>query len=71
MPNLKKIGFSIQSCIWISVRFKNVVDAAWAKTGLPVVLLVDEYDKPIIDTLDNEKLADSHRKKLKSFYDPN
>ena len=53
----------------ISSRFKNVVDAAWAKTGLPVVFLVDEYDKPIIDNLGNEKLADAHRKKLKSFYE--
>lgn len=53
----------------ISSRFKNVVDAVWAKTGLPVVLLVDEYDKPIIDNLGNGELADAYRKKLKSFYE--
>ncbi|MBP3270492.1 MAG: AAA family ATPase [Bacteroidales bacterium] len=53
----------------ISSRFKNIVDAAWAQTSLPVVLLVDEYDKPIIDNLGNEEVADAHRKKLKSFYE--
>ena len=53
----------------ISSRFKNVVDAAWTKTGLPVVLLVDEYDKPIIDNLGNEGLSDAYRKMLRSFYE--
>ena len=52
-----------------SSRFKNVVDAVWAQTGSPIVFLVDEYDKPVIDNLDDEPLADTHRRMLKSFYE--
>lgn len=33
-----------------------------------VVLLIDEYDKPIIDYLDNRDQAIAHRKILKTFY---
>ena len=33
-----------------------------------VVLLIDEYDKPIIDYLDNTEQAIDHRKTLKTFY---
>ena len=53
----------------LSARFKNVIDAACRQTELPVVLLVDEYDKPIIDNLGNEELADDHRATLKGFYE--
>ena len=53
----------------VSSRFKNVVDAVWAQTGSPIVFLVDEYDKPVIDNLDDEPLADTHRRMLKSFYE--
>ncbi len=52
-----------------SARFKNVIDAAWAQTRLPVVLLVDEYDKPIVDNLGNDDLVEAHRATLKGFYE--
>ncbi len=38
-----------------SVRFENIIDAAYGKTGKPVVILIDEYDKPIVDNLDREE----------------
>ena len=49
-------------------RFKDVIDAAYAKTGLGVVILIDEYDKPIVDSLGDEKLNDSFRSLLQGFY---
>ena len=49
-------------------RFKDVIDAAYAKTGLGVVILIDEYDKPIVDSLGDEKLNDSFRSLLQAFY---
>ena len=36
--------------------------------GRPVVVLVDEYDKPILDVLDNPELAKTNRDYLKGFY---
>lgn len=49
-------------------RFKDVIDAAYAKTGLGVVILIDEYDKPIVDSLGDEKRNESFRSLLQGFY---
>lgn len=50
------------------LRFKNVILAAYEKTGKSVVVLVDEYDKPLLQSFDNEKLQDGMRDALKAFY---
>ena len=50
------------------LRFQRIIEAAYAKTGLRVVILIDEYDKPIIDNLGNEALADVFRSQLQGFY---
>ena len=39
-----------------SVRFYNIIDAAYEKTGKPVAILIDEYDKPLLDSVGNEPL---------------
>jgi hypothetical protein len=49
-------------------RFEGVIKRASEKTGQRVVILVDEYDKPMLQTLDDEKLQDTYRAILKSFY---
>lgn len=41
----------------IGRRFFNVIKAAKEKTGMPVVVLVDEYDKPLLDTLELDKVV--------------
>ena len=40
----------------------------YEKYDKKIVVLIDEYDKPILDHLDNPQLADSNRKILKDFY---
>ena len=50
------------------MRFEGVIRRAYEKTGRRVVILVDEYDKPILQTIGNEKLQDDYRSTLKSFY---
>ena len=49
-------------------RFKDIIDAAYARTGRQVVILVDEYDKPIVDNLGNEQLTEAFRSQLQGFY---
>ncbi len=52
----------------LSSRFRNVIKAAHEKTGLPVVILVDEYDKPLVSNLDNEELYEHYRSRLSTLY---
>ncbi len=52
----------------IADRFYAVIESAFKKTGRQAVLLVDEYDKPLLSAVDNEPLLDSFRSILKSFY---
>ena len=50
-------------------RFIKVLEAAHLQTGRRAVVLVDEYDKPMLDVLDvDTNLEDSHRNILKAFY---
>lgn len=50
-------------------RFLKVLKAAYEQSGLRAVVLIDEYDKPILDVLDYDKgLEEEHRNILKGFY---
>jgi hypothetical protein len=51
-----------------SLRFRGVIQRAFQQTGQPVVILVDEYDKPLLQTIDNEALQEDYRSTLKDFY---
>ena len=52
----------------VDARFKDVINSAYEMTGLQVVILIDEYDKPIIDNLDNPELQEYYRSTLQGFY---
>lgn len=49
-------------------RFIHVINNVYEKTGSRVVILVDEYDKPLLQTIGNEALQQAYRSKLKAFY---
>lgn len=51
----------------LSSRFQYVLEQATAKTGRKAVVLIDEYDKPLLDVLE-EELEDVNRSILKDFY---
>ena len=48
-------------------RFKHLLESAYEQTGRQAVVLVDEYDKPILDVLETP-LEDKNREILKGFY---
>ena len=48
-------------------RFNNILEAAEVKTGHKAVVLIDEYDKPMLDVLGTE-LEEKNRNTLKGFY---
>ena len=49
-------------------RFYWIIQKAFEKTGQRVVILVDEYDKPMLQAIGNEDLQDAYRNTLKAFY---
>ncbi len=52
----------------IEERFTQVIRLAYEKTGRQVVILVDEYDKPLLQAIGNTELQDAYRATLKGFY---
>lgn len=52
----------------LALRFKGVIARAAEKEGCGVVILIDEYDKPILQTLRDPELQAEHRAQLKAFY---
>ena len=51
-----------------SGRFHNIIEAAHEKTGRKVVILVDEYDKPLVGNLNKDESFEHYRAKLASVY---
>ena len=49
-------------------RFEGVIRRAAEKTGEGVVILVDEYDKPMLQAIGNNDLQQEFRSTLKGFY---
>ena len=65
--NAERLGLNIElgeaeTC------FANLIRAAEAKTGQKVVILIDEYDKPILDNLTKPELAKAMRDELRNLY---
>ena len=53
-----------------SVRLRNVIMCAYQKTGKPVVVLVDEYDSPLLDTHSDTALQNELRGIMRDFFSP-
>ena len=52
----------------LPLRFAGIIDRAYHKTGQRAVILIDEYDKPLLQALHDEELQNQLRNMLKPFY---
>ena len=52
----------------IGERFRNLLIKAKDNTGLRCVVLVDEYDKPLLDVVDNKSLQEHNKDVFKGFF---
>lgn len=52
----------------LSLRFANVIRNAYKKTGERVAILIDEYDKPLLQSIGNKEVQTELRNTLKPFY---
>ena len=57
-----------QSSVSAPRRLRTLLNRLHHATGQQAVVLVDEYDKPILDVLDNPELAKANRDYLRGFY---
>ncbi|MDE6341528.1 MAG: AAA family ATPase [Muribaculaceae bacterium] len=51
-----------------SVIFSDLIRQAYSKYGQKVVILIDEYDKPMLDCLHDSELHENLKAELRSFY---
>jgi hypothetical protein len=64
----EKTGVTVEKDENPGIRFDRLIRAAARHTGRKVVVLVDEYDKPLLSTVDDPDAGDAIRKALKAFY---
>lgn len=63
----EKYGVEVKDSDY-SQRFSTIIKAAHEKAGLQVVILVDEYDKPLVGNLNKDENFGHYRSKLASIY---
>ena len=62
-------GLSIENqCTSLASRFYNIVIRAHEQTDKRVVVIVDEYDKPLLETFDNDTVIEQSRALFKGFF---
>ena len=66
--NWEKMYGAEPSVKTLSLRFAGVIRRACEQTGQRVAILVDEYDKPLLQSIGNEELQKAFRSTLKAFY---
>ncbi len=52
----------------LALRFAGVIERAYEQTGQRVAILIDEYDKPLLQAITNQELQEKFRNTLKPFY---
>lgn len=52
----------------LGYRFQKLLEAAHRETGLRCVVLVDEYDKPLLEAIGNRELEEHTKKVFKGFF---
>ncbi|MCR4742415.1 MAG: AAA family ATPase [Treponema sp.] len=51
-------------------RFATIIKEIHAKTGMQPVVLVDEYDAPILDSMDTPELQNTLKQEMRKFFSP-
>ena len=59
-----------ESAIYTNQRLESLIQRAYAQTGQKVVVLIDEYDAPLLDVVHEEKELPRLRDVMRNFYSP-
>ena len=68
LSNWEKIYGAVDYENTLASRFEGIIRRACEQTGERVVILVDEYDKPMLQAIGNPELQTAYRDTLKAFY---
>ncbi len=60
--------FEVFSQGTLATRFADLIENVSEKTGKGVVILIDEYDKPLLDLLDSSENIEDVKNELRGFY---
>lgn len=55
---------------YCNIRLMNLVKTAYEKTGKPVVVLIDEYDAPLLDVVHEDEQLPELRNVMRNFFSP-
>ena len=54
----------------VNIRLDDLINAVYHKTGKQVVVLIDEYDAPLLDVAHEKEKLDELRNSMRNFYSP-
>ena len=63
-------GVAVDDPYRYGVRLANIIQAAYRQTGRQVVVLIDEYDAPMLDSIHKPELQDQIRERIRSLFSP-
>ncbi|RUM46366.1 MAG: hypothetical protein DSY46_00115 [Hydrogenimonas sp.] len=66
--NQEKLGVKCEAPLEHPTCFAELIKETYKKYNQPVVVLIDEYDKPILDVIEDENQAREHREYIKGLY---
>lgn len=68
LSQFERIYGSSPTEVTAALKLGGIIRRACEQTGRKVAVLIDEYDKPVLETIGNEELTDQYRRRLKGFY---
>ncbi len=66
--NAKRLGITFEQSLTPDIFFAQLIRESFQKYNQKVVILIDEYDKPILDNIEHLEIAQEIRELLKGFY---
>ena len=63
-------GLPIQKGEKLGTRLADIIKAAYNQTGREVVVLIDEYDAPMLDSIHKPALQDELRERVRDLFSP-
>ena len=66
----KDYGLTAKDGENLSDRLSNLISAAYEQTGQKVVVLIDEYDAPMLDSMNDPELQDYIRNRVRNLFSP-